>query len=76
MKDRYIKAHDHMRMTGFGNTEAEESVQPKNIAWLEKECPLYWRIDDVLLRDRMIPPHYVRQSGAGSRAHVFSSEQS
>jgi hypothetical protein len=50
MKDRYIKARDNMKTTGFGNIEAEESMAPQKIAWLEKECPLYWRIDDVLSR--------------------------
>jgi hypothetical protein len=39
-----------MNSTGAGDIDPPEKMEPGKLAWLEKECPFYGKIDDILCR--------------------------
>lgn len=78
MKDRHRDARARLESTGEGEFNLQElqmdgekwnNIQQK---WLNKMCPYFEELDDILQRDKSYTPYYVSESGGLTRVQIFS----
>lgn len=68
MKKKYQNARDRLNSTGEGQQNDTEKWSNIKLAWLNKLCPFFDQIDEILQKDKAITPPYASESGGP--AHI------
>ncbi|KAH0603954.1 uncharacterized protein H6S33_006985 [Morchella sextelata] len=75
MKRKYHKAKERLNSTGEGQRDDKEKWASIKLSWLDKICPHYEQIDDILRRDRAVTPLFVSETGGDSNLEFVNGEK-
>lgn len=75
MKKKYSKAKERLQSTGEGQRDDVEKWSSIKLSWLDKMCPHYEQIDDILKRDKSITPLFVSEVGGDTVVEFINGER-
>ena len=76
MKKKYRIAQTKLHSTGEGQRYDHELWSSIRTNWLDKLCPYYEAIDDLLQQDKSFTPFYVSESGGPAQPYSEASTNS
>ncbi|KAI5803241.1 hypothetical protein EDC01DRAFT_628029 [Geopyxis carbonaria] len=71
---KIYNARDRLQATGEGQRDDLDKWNSIKLQWLNKLCPQYEAIDDILRRDRSYTLFYVSESGGSSQVEIRNGE--
>lgn len=76
IKKKYRIAQAKLHSTGEGQRYDQDLWSSIRTNWLDKLCPYYEAIDDILQRDKSFTPFYVSESGGPAQPYLEASTES